>query len=386
MKKITIIGAGTAGVLAATHFSKWAKGYEVELCFDSNIKPQPVGEGSTLALPVTLMENIDFYHNDLNDIDGTLKTGIAKVNWGDDGAQNFEHTFPPPTVSYHFSAGKLQSYILNKLKDKIKIVDTNVTHDSIDADYVFDCSGKPENYDSFNMSEYISVNAVHVTQCFWEYPRFNSTLTIARPYGWVFGIPLKNRCSIGYLYNHNINTLEEVKEDVKNVFAEYNLEPSGTTNSFTFKNYYRKNNFLDRVIYSGNASFFLEPLEATSISAMVLIQRLAIDMWILGRSKESANNAYLYELESIETMIAMHYYAGSKFNTPFWEFAKERGERCMLSRIHNKDFMKIIEMSKMSFIEMKEGPINFSYGSWSPLSYKQNLIGLNLYDKLGALV
>ena len=29
-KKIAVIGAGTAGVIAATHFNKWMKDYELE--------------------------------------------------------------------------------------------------------------------------------------------------------------------------------------------------------------------------------------------------------------------------------------------------------------------------------------------------------------------
>ena len=59
------------------------------------------------------------------------------------------------------------------------------------------------------------------------------------------GIPLQNRCSIGYMYNNKINSLEEVKEDVKNIFEEFNLQPSETTNAFSFKNYYRNTNFED---------------------------------------------------------------------------------------------------------------------------------------------
>lgn len=384
-KKIAVIGAGTAGVLAVSHFNKWMEDYELELYYDSNIKPQPVGEGSTPTLPNCLWQNLGFTFDDLEKVDGIIKYGIDKRNWG---GTDFIHPFYPPIVGYHFNAGKLQNFVLDKIKNDVKIIDKNVTSDDIDADFVVDCSGKPSNYDDFNMSEYISVNAVYVTQCYWEYPRFNNTLTIARPYGWVFGIPLKNRCSIGYMYNHNINTLEEVKEDVKNIFEEFNLIPSNTTNAFTFKNYFRKQNFTERVAFSGNSSFFLEPLEATSIMVMDFINRGAYDIWTGKISVDTYNQSYLELLYEIEEMIMFHYYAGSKFDTPFWDFAKERGENSSKRMMKNPKFKFIYEMSK----EKNPGeqflgsPAILNYAGLVPLSYKMNLKGLDLYDKLDKLI
>jgi tryptophan halogenase len=381
-KKIAIIGRGTAGVLATAHFSRWASDCEVELYYDENIKPQPVGEGSTLEFPVSLAQTLGFTYNDLHNVDGTFKSGIKKTGWG--SGINFVHDFDAPNVSYHFNAGKLQNYIVDKLKDTVKVINKNVTHDTVDADFVLDCSGKPQDYSDSIMSEYIAVNAVHVTQCYWDMPKFNYTLALARPYGWVFGIPLQNRCSIGYMYNHNINTLEEVKEDVKNVFAEYNLTPSQDTNSFHFKNYYKKNNFAGRVAFNGNASFFLEPLEATSIGFMEFICRNAFDVWFQGKDVGMANTGYLDYVQSTENMIMLHYYAGSVYDTPFWDYAKLRGANNIEQAIKNKPaFTQIIEASKIDFRDTLRIP--GTYGQWSTSSYKKNLTGLNLYNKLKEL-
>lgn len=377
-KKIAIIGAGTAGVFAASHFSHYCGDCEIELYFDPNIKPQPVGEGSTLTLPKMLFTNLGFSYSDLKEVDGTTKTGIHKKNWSE--GKEFTHNFLPGNVGFHFNAGKIQKYIIKKLENKINIFEKNISHDNIDADYIMDCSGKPKNLDDFYSSDYIPVNSVHVTQCYWDAPRFNYTLTIARPYGWVFGIPLNNRCSIGYMYNNSINTLEEVKEDVKNIFKEYNLTPSQDTNSFSFNNYYRKNNFEERVVYSGNSSFFLEPLEATSIDTMDFIQRLAYDLWFNNGDINSINNYYKTFIEEIQTMIMLHYYSGSVFDTPFWDFAKKRGENCINLSLKNEKFLKFIEESKKGIVDITQKYENF--GSWSLYSYKQNLENLNLYKRL----
>jgi hypothetical protein len=140
----------------------------------------------------------------------------------------------------------------------------------------------------------------------------------------VFGIPLKNRCSIGYLYNKNISTIDEVKEDVKNVFKKYNLGPYEDTNSFSFNNYYRKKNWEGRVGYSGNSSFFLEPLEATTFMQNAQVEMASRKLWFKQITEEQANKDYQSQIKEIDSMIMMHYYAGSTFDTEFWKFAKER--------------------------------------------------------------
>ena len=279
----------------------------------------------------------------------------------------------------HFNACKLQQYLIDRYadNDRMTIVEDKVDSDRIDADYIMDCSGKPENYDDYTVLSSIPVNSVYVTQCYWDRVDFQYTLTIARPYGWVFGIPLANRCSIGYMYNNTINTLEEVKEDVKEIFKQFNLNPSDTTSNFSFKNYYKKQNYDVRTCYNGNASFFLEPMEATSISTMDKIQRAAYDIWHDRIALETATDNYTKYLKEVEAMIMLHYYAGSKFDTKFWDFAKERANIVMEEAIKDQDFAKIIFNSKNPTEQTRQ----HRYASWHLISYTQNLTNLGLYNK-----
>jgi hypothetical protein len=396
-KKLAVLGRGTAGVLSMAQLinrGPVAQDAEIEWYFDSNVKPQAVGEGSTLDVPSTLLKTIGFFHNNLHRIDGTVKQSIRKMNWGK--GNDFYHPFPPPAVGYHFNAIELQKYIFEKLKDQVTLIDQNITSDQIDADYIIDCSGTPTNADDIETTKYIPVNAAYVTQCYWELPRFFDTLTIARPYGWVFGIPLKNRCSIGYMFNDNINSVEEVKEDVKNIFDEFNLIPSTTTNELHFRNYHRKVNFTERVAYNGNASFFLEPLEATTLSAVILVNKLAHDI-IKNPSWKSRNNfMYLDRLKKTERMIMFHYFAGSKFKTPFWDYAEERGRTCLEEAVTDNNWMKKYELSKQVDIKNTTGLVDelqrMNYKDnggedWSTWNYYANLssMGLDIYDKIDAL-
>jgi hypothetical protein len=376
-KKIAIIGRGTAGSLSAAMFHRLPD-TELEWHFDEQIKPQAVGEGSTLELPIALNNALDFQHSQLDHIDGSFKYGIKKVGWGN--GTEFIHEFLPPRTSYHFNAIKLQNFIRNLIKDKVKIVEGNTAPDKIDADYIIDCSGRPDTYEEFTASEFIPVNSVHVTQCYWDHIRFQYTLTIARPYGWVFGIPLQNRCSIGYMYNNTINTLEEVKEDVKQIFKDYNLTPSEDTNTFSFKNYYRTQNYTDRVAYNGNASFFLEPLEATSIAMMDYINSGAYSMIYDGIPVDMANYFYQKKISEIQDVIMLHYFAGSVYDTEFWKYAQDRGERKLKLSLDEPTLATCFDPN----FDPKTAYFG-NYGTWSPASWPQNLKNLGLYDKFSRL-
>ena len=384
MKKLAVIGRGTAGSLAVSHFLRWTTS-EIDWYFDDNIKPTAVGEGSTIEFPQDIYKTIGFLHSDLEKIDGTVKLGIHKINWGKEG-KTFYHNFNVSGyIGYHFNANKLQNYILSKVEKnpKLKINRTNVnSHNEIDADFIIDCSGRPKSYEDFHISEYITVNAVHVNQCYWDYPRFQHTIAHCAPYGWVFLIPLVNRCSVGYMYNKNYNKLDDIKDDIKNIFEQYNLTPSDKTNSFEFENYYRKENFTNRVAYNGNASFFLEPMEATSITCMSQFNKVCYELNYNGWTPERANDYYLEKFKKIEFAIAMHYYPGSVYNTAFWKFAKERGEKCM-NDLKSEDFRELLKKVKYDrdnniFDVHLGGP---QFGHWiSYYSWKTHIMNLNVLD------
>ena len=386
MKKLAVIGKGTAGCISAAYWANRVND-KIDWYFDPNKKAQSVGEGANLLIPNFLKNELGWDYNNLSDIDGTFKHGIRKINWG--GSGDFIHTFYLRDCSIHFNATKLQNAISEQLKGKVNFIPTEITdHSQIDANYIIDCSGKPESLSNFQQAIGIPVNAAHVVQSYWDYPKFNYTLTMARPYGWVFGIPLPNRCSIGYLYNKNINTLEEVKEDIKKVFNELNLTPSETTNSLIFNNYYRKKNYTDRVAYNGNSSFFLEPLEATSLASMIVVNDYANKFLTNPKiSLDELNLNYTNFLQELEFMITIHYLAGSKFKTKFWDFAKKQSTKFLenydLTTWNNMIYKDVKEMYKSnikfhpdSYTDVKE------YGSWGRDNYLSNIKELNLFNKL----
>lgn len=392
MKKYAVIGRGTVGCTSALQMKTNFPDAEVEWHYDPTIKPQAVGEGTTLVLPNLLNRTLGFGPRDFGKVDGYVKTGIFKRGWSAT-EEEFLHEFPSPLVALHFNANKMQDYVYGRLKDHVTLFEHNVSPDEIDADYIIDCSGRPKDYSQHSQSAYIPVNAVHVNQCYWDAPKFSHTLTIARPYGWVFGIPLQNRCSVGYLYNSDINTLEEVKEDIKAIFSDFGLTPSEETSSFGFNNYSKNRNFTGRVASNGNASFFLEPLEAMSFSMANNIVENAMNCIQGIMSTEQANIEYIGLVRSVERIIMMHYFAGSKYNTPFWDYARERGERCMENGKYDTAFCDMVKhaypaglFGRAPEVIMGSGKASMAFLQlsnlwWSP-SFSQNLDGLGIRSKL----
>lgn len=385
MKRLTIVGRGTVGCMAVAHFVRWTD-WEIIWAYDPTIAPVAVGEGTTFSIPKSLKENMQFRAVDMQAFDSTVKLGVRKKNWGLTGAL-FDHSFGMGDVGLHFNAVNFQNYMFEKLKNnpRIRLLEQSVNPEDVDSDYVMVCTGTPNDFTDYNFINHIPVNASYVSQCPWDLARFNYTLAIARPYGWVFGIPLDNRCSIGYMYNSNISSLEEIKADAEIVLKEYGLV-SSIQREIKFSNYYRKNNFSDRVVYNGNSSFFLEPLEATSTALADQITRLCIDMW---RNKninaEDANEKYNSMIDEIESMISMHYMSGSIYTNKFWDYAKNLGEEKIKEQFNNNTtFSQIIKTALNSKSIFDSFPIEV--GTWGLLSYKTNIDGLGIRDQLRKLI
>ena len=115
-----------------------------------------------------------------------------------------------------------------------------------------------------------------------------------------------------------------------------------------------KNMFVgERTVLQGNMYGFLEPLEATSLGLYQSICRQAWD-YIFGiKSGIYCNHQVRTMMKQIETFLLWLYQHGSKYDTPFWTYAK--------SLPFNPD-AKFYDMCNDSLIED-------IYGQWSKYSF-----------------
>ena len=176
---------------------------------------------------------------------------------------------------------------------------------------------------------------------------------------------------------------EQIEEDVQQVFEKYNLTPGPDGNYLEFKSYWRRKNFAGRTGYNGNASFFLEPLEATSTATMDLCQRKMFD-WATGAlDLETVNRDYLTFMQQTETMIMLHYLAEPKFKTDFWAYANDRARKMfdlakddLLLGLKLKQGLEQMNSPKL----IPDGLPAFS--TWSSQSFAVHIKGLGIETQI----
>jgi len=318
-KKIAIIGAGNAACITAMHFYYYGQDLfdKIQIYYDPSLPIERVGQGTVLEISKLLYDvfGINWY-NQLNFLKGTRKDGILYENWGKKTEKIF-HSFPLYTCTIHYVPQLLSKLILTC--GLFDVIEKNIENpeEEIDADYIFDCRGRHNRNNDLYEPLINPINSVilgiddnpdlslHYTRC------------IATPDGWTFAIPNYDSVSYGYLFNNNITSKENASKNLTDMFG---IIPD---NQLQFENYIAKNFFEgEKTILNGNRGSFLEPLEATSVGFYASICRYAWDHIVGNVSKEICNQRIRAEMFRIQTFVLWHYQFGSKYETPFWKYAK----------------------------------------------------------------
>ena len=352
--KIAIVGAGNAGSITALHYHKYLRedkivdDYEIDIYHSPDQHPiEKVGQG-TIPTVVNLISSVfesNWYHNS---IDSTFKSGILYEGWGNKN-DKFFHPFSMYEMSMHFVPNKLSKTVLES--GYFNVIDKTIKEPEkeIDADVIFDCRGR-HNRDKSNYDKLINpLDSVLLSKKYERDVDLIYTRCVATPNGWTFVIPNKDSVSYGYLYNSEITTREDAVDDFTSRFdLDYIID------SLKFENYMAKNMFVgERTVLQGNMYGFLEPLEATSLGLYQSICRQAWD-YIFGiKSSVYCNHQVRTMMKQIETFLLWLYQHGSKYDTPFWTYAK--------SLPFNPD-AKFYDMCNDSLIED-------IYGQWSKYSF-----------------
>lgn len=318
-KKIAIVGAGNAACATALCLYKEARDLidKITIYYDPSIPIEIVGQGAVLDFPYYIFKVLGInWHSSENLIKSTYKSGILYENWGKKTEKIF-NPLPLDSTAIHFVPHLLSKTVLES--GLFDVVEKNIIdpEKEIDADYIFDCRGKnnrnPELYEKL-------INPLnHVILARNPEPdlKLNYTRSVATPNGWTFVIPNQDSVSYGYLFNDKITNLKDAYCN----FAEmFNVVPHI---DFPFENYIAKRCFHgERTILNGNRLCFLEPLEATSVSYYLWVVEQSLPFIFKNQDKELTNKKIKDEMYKVQNFILWHYQYGSKFDTPFWKYAK----------------------------------------------------------------
>ena len=380
--KIVFVGGGNAACVTALHYARWnkylAEPVEIELRYDAEILPEKVGQASVLSTPALLNETLGWnWYN--NTIDATVKSGILYEGWGRKQEKIF-HPFPGFAVAFHFSPAKLQQEIL--ASGWFKVVEERVDDlEALDADYVFDCRGKPTSQEILDQYEILPhpVNAAILGKPKEPIVEMMWSKHIATPDGWCFGIPTpidspSYPYSYGYIYNKDITSEKEAKTNFVDLF---DVEVTGL---FPFNCYIAKNPVVDnRKILSGNRLFFLEPLESSAIETYHAWARFTSDAILDGESTlRRAEKSIRKYVSQVRNFVQWHYQNGSKYDTPFWEHAKTFRD-FEQDGMFNK-FVSFARANRMDYLLALDLELarKITYGQWGRYSFKNWLDGTEI--------
>ena len=356
LRKIAVIGRGTAGSLAAANVARLHPDADHELhhIYDSRIPVIGVGEGSWPSLVQELRTLTGLSHEIVQQrLNGTRKYGIAYEGWGH-CKQDFIHYFTPQQVAYayHLSADYLvdllhestpAQHIDAKVLGITKVENgARVEFEGREAehyDLVFDARGFPRELQPEQHIEVpcIPTNTAIIRRCpaiikaerDGSVVRPTYTRAVARPHGWVFVIPLTAHTSYGYIFNRDVSSQAEVEADFDALLAADEVTEFEQRAVISFPNFVHREIYDGAVARIGNAAGFFEPLEATAIViaqlqvGMVLQMRLNRPAEYHERDAPAVNRFLINYMLCSGLFVGWHYSCGSRYDSEFWRFARD---------------------------------------------------------------
>ncbi|MCY3701989.1 MAG: tryptophan 7-halogenase [Rhodospirillales bacterium] len=356
LRKIAIVGRGTAGSLAAASVTRLHpdNDYELHHIYDSRIPVIGVGEGSWPSLVQQLQQLTKLPHAAVQQrLKGTRKYGVAFEGWGRRN-RDFTHYFTPQQVSYayHLSADFMAELLHEATRAhhidakvlKIARVEGGAEVEFEDRapehyDLVFDARGFPKELhpDHHIDISFIPTNTAVIRRCpaivaeSGEGPVLQHTYTraVARPHGWIFVIPLTVHTSYGYIFNRDVSNLAEVEADFDAFLDADGVSEFEQRAVIPFPNFVHRQIYDGAVARIGNAAAFMEPLEATAIVSaqlqigMVLHIRLNRPVESLERDAPVVNRFLVNNMLCYGLFVGWHYSCGSQYDTEFWRNARD---------------------------------------------------------------
>jgi hypothetical protein len=433
---IVIVGGGTAGWLAAMVLSKTHK-HSVTVIESSKLGIIGVGEGGTHVIG-SLISNNARYNFDprqfMEESEGSPKLGVHHRGWPnsyhlplDILPNSNREDFLPLLISqgkniselsamglflrerrlpirkdqtdvwtetewsYHFD-GHLVSKFLKKNSDNVNVIDSVVTHVSLDdsgiksltledgtivvGDLFIDCTGFKRllmtELDNkwISYKKHLIMNSAIPFRMPYKRPIDTVTEAHAMSAGWTWKIPLYDKLGYGYVYCDEFidydGALAELRADSRFSYSKVQPGKHIKFEAGRLENLWHKN-----CVSLGLASAFVEPLEATSIHATTIQINTLVEALENQTSAELYNKNMCKLYDDIKDFIVLHY-LGERTDTEFWRY-------CSSGAIMTDRVKEILEIAKHRLLT--EDDIPNPYNSLSYRAWNHVLAGLGKFSK-----
>jgi len=376
MKKICIVGGGTAGLVTALILKSYFSSLQIDVVKSDKIGIIGVGEGSTEHwkefadfVGITTKELITqtdatfkggimfedwtkqtYYHNIAYNINNikfaqyqagyayTIINNLKPKEYTDKSNWNNKVNPDSLPVQFHFNTFKLNNFLLKKCKGKdINIYEDEITKVNVKKGNIESIESKTKKYkhdfyiDSTGFKRLLISKLGVKWQSYSKYLPMNEaiafptsntdeytpyTLAKAMSSGWLWRIPTNGRWGNGYVFNNQYINAEQAKKECEK-YLGHKIEIG--------KNIKFEAGAIDRAwigncVATGLSSSFIEPLEASSIGTS--IQQAFMLMHFIINYKDTDielyNTRFKFIVENIRDFVLLHYLTDKK-DSKFWK-------------------------------------------------------------------
>ena len=251
--------------------------------------------------------------------------------------------------AYHFDAGLYARYLRGYAESRGvvrregKIVDIKLNGENgfveavtladgsaIEADFFIDCSGfrgliieqaLKSGYEDW--SRYLPCDRAIAVPCESTPEITPYTRSTAHSAGWQWRIPLQHRIGNGHVFSSSFMSEDEATEILlKNIDGK----PLADPRVVPFRTGRRKTPWIKNCVSLGLAAGFIEPLESTAIwlvqSGLSRLMTMFPDRTFQQADIDRYNRIIANEYEIVREFIVLHYKAGERDDSEFWNYCR----------------------------------------------------------------
>lgn len=144
-------------------------------------------------------------------------------------------------------------------------------------------------------------------------------------HGWCWQIEHEHFINRGYVYSSAFVSDDEAEKE----FLEKNPKISTGTRVVPFRSGRYERNWVGNVVAVGNASGFVEPLEATALAQIIYESRWLVNSLVTSNMRpDDVVRGYYNRIigtawDEIRDFLAFHYRFNTRLDTPFWRHCRE---------------------------------------------------------------
>jgi tryptophan halogenase len=277
------------------------------------------------------------------------------------------------------------NFISADLKENGNIKQINLEDQSIECDFVFDCSGfsklligKLYQEEWISYKQYLPMNKAISFYLDSEEAIPPYTACIAMKYGWIWKIPLQDRFGSGYVYDSSYIDERDAQKEAEELFQrKLTVRKVIDIDAGRYKNVWVKN-----CIAIGLSANFIEPLESTSIwLEIATLSHLPNFINEIDNQNEDSlklfNEIVGNEVDEKMNFVYLHYMT-KRNDSEFWKEFREKHP--MPPRL--KKLWPYIKENNLRYYQLTDAmcPAVFPL-----MSYLWICKGLELFENLGNL-